>query len=169
MLADFFDGADDSLFELADRAASNVDQNAYFDAMRELRMHRKAMMLSMLQYVSRAFNDIGRFRSRPSGRSLDDIDSEGLSLLDHADMEQKVAIDNMVNKFRNRHLDAILMLKARVSHLVPNIDLSDSQMPLSPEVICGAIAEACSDLDIDIRAKLVVLKLFDRLLADQLG
>ncbi|MCK7548095.1 DUF1631 domain-containing protein [Marinobacter koreensis] len=169
MLADFFDGADDSLFELADRAASNVDQNAYFDAMRELRMHRKAMMLSMLQYVSRAFNDIGRFRSRPSGRSLDDIDSEGLSLLDHADMEQKVAIDNMVNKFRNRHLDAILMLKARVSHLVPNVDLSDSQMPLSPEVICGAIAEACSDLDIDIRAKLVVLKLFDRLLADQLG
>ena len=42
-------------------------------------------------------------------------------------------------------------------------------MPLSPEVICGGLAEASSDLDIDIRAKLVVLKLFERLLVDKTG
>ena len=60
------------------------------------------------------------------------------------------------------------MLAARVRHLVPDLDLADDQIPLSAEVICGGIAEACSDLDIDIRAKLVVLKLFERLLADKL-
>lgn len=35
VLASFFDRADDALFELADRAGSNLDQTAYFDAMRE--------------------------------------------------------------------------------------------------------------------------------------
>ena len=62
VLASFFDRADDALFELADRAGSNLDQTAYFDAMRELRLRRKAMVVSILQYVSQAFNEIGRFQ-----------------------------------------------------------------------------------------------------------
>lgn len=169
MLAGFFDRSDDALFELADKAASNQDQSAYFDAMREMRLRRKSMTVSILQYVSRAFNDLGKFHPGGSGGRLDEVDQDSLSLLDHSELEQRVAIENLVNKLRNQHSDAILMLTARVGHLAPSYKLSDSQMPLSPEVICGGVAEACADLDIDIRAKLVVLKLFDRLLADNLG
>ena len=33
-LQGLFDSADDSLFEMADRATSNVEQNAFFEAMR---------------------------------------------------------------------------------------------------------------------------------------
>ncbi|CAN0606356.1 unnamed protein product, partial [Ectocarpus sp. 12 AP-2014] len=60
VLAGFFDRADDALFELADKAGSNQDQTAYFDAMREMRLRRKSMTVSILQYVSRAFNDLGK-------------------------------------------------------------------------------------------------------------
>lgn len=169
VLAGFFDNSDDALFELADKAGSNQDQTTYFDAMRELRLRRKLMTVSILQYISRAFNDIGRFQPGGASANLDEVDQDSLSLLDHSELEQRVAIDNLINKLRNRHSNAIRMLNARVNHLVPSVQLSDSQMPLSPEVICGGLAEACSDLDIDIRAKLVVLKLFDRLLADTLG
>lgn len=168
-LAGFFDRADDALFELADKAGSNQDQTAYFDAMREMRLRRKSMTVSILQYISRAFNDLGKFHPRGSSGNLDEVDQDSLTLLDHSELEQRVAIENLVNKLRNQYSDAILMLNARVGHLAPALTLSDSQMPLSPEVICGGVAEACSDLDIDIRAKLVVLKLFDRLLADNLG
>lgn len=169
VLAGFFDRADDALFELADKAGSNQDQTAYFDAMRELRLRRKLMTVSILQYVSRAFNDIGKFNPGSAGGSLEDVDQDSLSLVDHSELEQRVAIENLVNKLRNRHAEAIEMLNARVGHLMPSVSLTNSQMPLSPEVICGGLGEACSDLDIDIRAKLVVLKLFDRLLADTLG
>ncbi|MEX2473971.1 DUF1631 domain-containing protein [Marinobacter sp.] len=169
VMAGFFDRADDALFELADKASANEDQAAYFDAMREMRLRRKAMTLSMLQYVSRAFNDVGKFNPANSGASLDDVDQDSLSLLDHSELEQRVAIENLVQKLRSQYSDAIRLLNVRFSHLMPAVKLSDSQMPLSPEVICGGVAEACSDLDIDIRAKLVVLKLFDRLLADNLG
>lgn len=169
VLANFFDRADDALFELADRAGSNVDQTAYFDAMRELRLQRKAMVVSVLQYVSQAFNDIGKFKPRQSSGSLGEVDQDSLSLLDHSQLEQQVAVDNLINKLRNRYTEQIRLLSVRVSHLVPNVDLAANQMPLSPEVICGGVAEACADLDIDIRSKLVVLKMFDRLLADNLG
>lgn len=169
VLASFFDRADDALFELADRSGSNLDQTAYFDAMRELRLRRKAMVVSILQYVSQAFNEIGKFQPRQGARSLDDIDEDSLSLLDHSQLEQQVAIDNLINKLRNRYTEQIRLLTVRVEHLVSGIELKDAQMPLSPEIICGGVAEACADLDIDIRAKLVVLKLFDRLLADTLG
>lgn len=169
VLGRFFERADDALFELADRAGSNKDQTVYFDAMRELRLRRKAMAVSVLQYVSQAFNDIGKFRPRHSSGALDEVDQDSLSLVEHSDLEQQVAVDNLINKLRNRHQNPIQLLSMRVNHLVPGVELADSQMPLSPEVICGGVAEACADLDIDIRAKLVVLKLFDRLLADTLG
>ncbi|MEC7816263.1 MAG: DUF1631 domain-containing protein [Pseudomonadota bacterium] len=169
VLATFFDQADDSLFALADRAASNQDQTAYFDAMRELRLRRKSMTVSVLQYVSQAFNEMGRFKPGRSSSSLEEIDQEALSLVDHADLEQQVAIDNLTNRLRNRYQEPVRMLAARIRHLVPNLNLSDEQMPLSPEVLAGGISESCADLDIDIRAKLVVLKLFEKLLVDKLG
>ncbi|KPQ01140.1 DUF1631 domain-containing protein [Marinobacter sp. HL-58] len=169
VLSGFFDKADDALFELADKAGTNQDQTAYFDAMRELRLRRKNMTVSVLQYVSRAFNEIGSFRPGGGSGSLDEVDQDSLELVDHSDLEQQVAIDNLINKLRNQHAEAIRLLNVRVSHLVPSVKLEDSQMPLSPEVICGGVAEACSDLEIDIRAKLVVLKLFDRLLVGVLG
>ncbi len=169
VMSGFFDKADDALFELADKAATNQDQTAYFDAMRELRLRRKNMTVSVLQYVSRAFNEIGSFRPGGSSGRLDEVDQDSLALVDHSELEQQVAIDNLVNKLRNQHAEVIRLLNVRVAHLVPSVRLEDSQMPLSPEVICGGVAEACSDLEIDIRAKLVVLKLFDRLLAGVLG
>lgn len=38
-----FDNADDTLFEMADRATSNLEQNAFFEAMRDLRLKRKSI------------------------------------------------------------------------------------------------------------------------------
>lgn len=169
ILAGLFDGADDALFELADRAASNQDQNAYFDAMRELRLRRKAMVVSLLQCVSRAFNELGRPGKAEASGALEQIDSDALSLMDNEAMEQQVAIDNLANKLRNRYQDAIQLLTARFRHLMPGLSLSDKALPLGPDVLCAAVADACSDLDIDIRAKLVVLKLFDRTLTEQLA
>jgi hypothetical protein len=169
VLGSFFDRADDALFDMADRASTNQDQTAYFDAMRELRLRRKTMTVSILQHISRAFNDIGRFTPGSRDSVLQDIDEDALSLVDHSELEQRVAIDNLVAKLRNRNTEGIQLLTARVQSLVPRIQLAANQMPLSPEVICGGVSEACTDLDIDIRAKLVVLKLFDKLLADILA
>ena len=168
LLGEFFDRADDALFELADRSQVGPEQAIYFDAMRELRLRRKQMTLSVLQWVGRAFNELGSFDPCKGGSNLEQVDSDSLTLMDNSDLEQKVAIDNLVTKLRARYGEHIELLAFRISHLMKGVVLEARQCPLSPEVICHGLGEACKDLDIDIRAKLVVLKLFDRLLIQAL-
>lgn len=169
VLSDFFDSADDVLFGMADRADSNQDQIAYFDAMRELRLRRKAMTNSVLNWVARAFNEIGRFDPLPRSRGLEEVDQDSLSLLDDSELEQKVAIESLINKLASRYAEPVRLLSARIAHVSGHRELADRQMPLSPEVICTGLGEASGELDIDIRARLVVIKLFDRLLLDRLA
>ncbi len=168
VLTQFFDSSDDALFNLAEKADSNQDQEAFFNAMRELRLRRKHIMVSILQWMSRSFNEIGRFDPVIGATDLEEYDQDSLSLMDDADLEQKVAIDNLITKLRTRNKEALGLLAERVRHLLPGIQLADRQIPLSPEVICSGLSEACGDLDIDIRARLTVLKLFDQLLINTL-
>ena len=169
VMSEFFDSADDVLFGMADRAGTNQDQVAYFDAMRELRLRRKAMTSSVLNWVARAFNEIGRFDPLPRSRGLEEVDQESLTLLEDSELEQKVAIDSLINKLASRHAESVRLLCVRIAHVSGHRELADRQMPLSPEVICTGLGEASSELDIDIRARLVVIKLFDRLLLDRLS
>ncbi|SFR41197.1 Protein of unknown function [Marinobacter daqiaonensis] len=168
VMSEFFDRADDVLFSMADRAGSNQDQVAYFDAMRELRLRRKTMTSTMLNWVARAFNEIGRFDPMPRSRGLEEVDQDSLSILDDSELEKKVAIESLVNKLATRYAEPVRLLSARIAQVSGLQDLADRQMPLSPEVICTGLGEASGELDIDIRARLVVIKLFDRLLVDRL-
>lgn len=168
VLNQFFDSSDDALFNLAEKAGSTQDREAFFNAMRELRLRRKHITVSILQWMSRSFNEIGRFDPAVGNAEFEEFDQDSLSLMDDAALEQKVAIDNLITKLRNRNKESLGLLAARVRHLLPGIQLEDRQVPLSPEVICSGLSEACGDLDIDIRAKLTVLKLFDQLLISTL-
>lgn len=168
VMAEFFDRSDDVLFNMADRAGSNQEQVAYFDAMRELRLQRTQVSRAVVQWVARAFNELGDFDPQPGNRNLSEVEADSLTLMDTSQLEQTVALDNLMAKLRNRYRGPIHLLTARVSYLVRGVHLEERQMPLSPEVICSGLGQACGDLDMDIRAKLVVFKLFDRLFIDQL-
>src|SRR5690554_7256184 len=150
VLASFFEQADDSLFSLADRAGSNKDQSAYFDAMRELRLRRRAMSLSVLQYVSQAFNELGRFKPVRSGGSLEEVNQDTLSLVEHSELEEQVAVESLTNRLRNRHQEQVRMLAARVRHLVPELELADdqirseehtSELQSRPHLVCRLLLE----------------------------
>ena len=167
LLGEFFDSSDDALFNMADKAGSNREQVAYFDAMRELRLRRKHLTLAMQQWVARAFNEIGRF-PRPQSDKNAAFDRDALTLVDDQTLEEQVALENMVTKARNRYNELLRLLEYRIAHLMKSSDLSASQMPLSPEVFCFGLGEACAELTIDIRAKLIVYKLFDKLMVARL-
>ena len=56
-----FDNADDTLFEMADRSTSNAEQNAFFEAMRDLRLKRKSIERTFLQNVLESFSSLGQY------------------------------------------------------------------------------------------------------------
>ena len=160
LLLNLFDGADDALFAMADKAGSNQEQATYFDAMRELRIQKRHIASATLKKVIQSFNEIGQLDFADVPEDCDSLDD--LSLIKNDELEIKVAIESMVTRLRNVSGDRLDALQARVSHLLEGYEFSADQTPCSPEVLCHGFSESCEELELDIKAKLIFMKLFER-------
>lgn len=97
-----FDNADDTLFEMADRATSNLEQNAFFEAMRDLRLKRKSIERVYLQKVFEEFSALNQVQSGKSVPTLDTVSFDSLSLVQNEELEESVAVDAMVARVMSR-------------------------------------------------------------------
>jgi hypothetical protein len=159
-----FDNADDTLFEMADRATSNAEQNAFFEAMRDLRLKRKNIERVFLQAVFEPFATLNQYEiGKPS---LDALSFDSLALVQHDELEESVALDAMVAKVMSRDSMGVGHLTTRLNAMVSK-KLDDKSNPLGPTALCEAFLEACSSLGVEIKVKLIILKLFEKyVLAD---
>jgi hypothetical protein len=85
-LQSLFDNADDTLFEMADRATSNTEQNAFFETMRDLRLKRKNIERGFLHKVFDAFATLNQYeigRAAP----LEAVSFDTLSLVQNDELE----------------------------------------------------------------------------------
>jgi hypothetical protein len=170
LLRDLFDKVDDAMFELADKANNNHDQNMYFDSMREVRLRRRAMEAAFFRSIDIRFAQLldhnayrDEIQAEAKEFSLDD-----LSLVKNDDLEEMVAIESMINKANEQFAELIQHLTLRIDHLVP-VKVYQKNNPLGVDVICNAFNDASKNLSIDVKAKLVLLKLFDNMVMTQLG
>ncbi|VXB29248.1 conserved hypothetical protein [Pseudomonas sp. 8AS] len=160
-----FDNADDTLFDMADRAASNAEQNAFFEAMRDLRLKRKTIERSFLQKVFESFAVVSQYQVGQAPQ-LGGVSFESLSLVQDDVLEEAVALDAMVARVISRDGVALGHLTTRCNAIVSQ-KLDDKSNPLGPRVLCEQFMAACAGLGVEIRVKLIVLKLFEKyVLAD---
>ncbi|MCJ1884851.1 DUF1631 domain-containing protein [Pseudomonas sp. LA21] len=155
-----FDNADDTLFEMADRASNNAEQSAYFEAMRDLRLKRKSIERGFLQKVFEQFASLGQYEiGKPS--PLESVSYDNLSLVQNDELEEAVALDAMVAKVMSRDGVALGHLTTRFNKLVSK-KVEDKTNPLGPRLLCEAFLEPCQGLGVEIKVKLIILKLFDK-------
>lgn len=161
-----FDNADDTLFQMADRATSNAEQNAFFEAMRDLRLKRKSIERGFLQKVFETFSNLNQYEI---GRApqLDAVSFESLSLVQNDDLEESVAQDTMVSKVMSRDAVALGHLTTRINTLVSK-KIDDRSNPLGPRALCEAFLDACRSLGVEIKVKLIIFKLFDKYVLTEL-
>ncbi|MFQ5644971.1 MAG: DUF1631 domain-containing protein [Thiogranum sp.] len=162
---------DDALFARAEKAENNMTQTQYFDAMRELRIIRKDIEEDFLSGFQDSFNQGIPRQTGSSGSfnlSLDDDDG-GVGLVDKKDLEEELAISNMVNKVRSTSKQALYALDKRIGLLINDPDLERWQNPLGPEAICDAFHEAARRIETGLEIRLVVFKLFDQHVISHLG
>ncbi|SMF02820.1 Protein of unknown function [Alteromonadaceae bacterium Bs31] len=159
-LRGFFDGADDSLFSLADKACTNQEQNIYFDSMREVRVQRRGFEKRFAGAIDTAFASLAT--GEVSTSTFDDsLNSDALSLVQNDELEELVAVESSVSRASTEFAEAIQLLSLRLDSLVP-VKVFHQNNPLAPEIIANAFIDQARRLDIDIKAKLVLFKLFDR-------
>jgi hypothetical protein len=154
----FLDEVDDTLFELADEASNAREQHVYFDAMREIRVKRESIEKRFSEVFINTFAimaaDVRAASSLERGQAK-------LKLLESEALEELVALEGMANKAERRFLHEVWILCTAWQHVVSGPVVAAKELPMGPAKIAAALGIACQLLDIDIKAKLVIFKLFD--------
>ena len=160
-LKSYFERADDSLFDLADKAGSNEEQNIYFDSMREVRVRRHSIENNFSSAIDQAFAAIAVI---DGGAVEDDVydtlKADALSLVHDDDLEALVAVDSSVARANSEYGEAIQFISLRLDSLVP-VKVYQKNNPLGPDVVCAAFMAEIKKLDISTKAKLLLFRLFD--------
>ena len=159
-LSEVFDNLDDTLFEKADRAANNADQSMFFDAMRVLRLQRHALEARCCDGLDEQFSQLQYGRNTVAHAPASyDIDS--LSLVQPDELEQTVALDGMVGRVSTHNQMGLTHLALRLNNLV-SISVTDANNPLAPAQLVQLFADSYAPLNLDIKIRLIILKIFER-------
>ncbi|ERS90543.1 hypothetical protein Q667_08180 [Marinobacter sp. C1S70] len=169
LLQGAFDAVDDSLFELANNARSNNEQNRYFEAMREIRIKRKGVERHFQNTVAQFFANPPHAGQLPSTEASPQASADTLSLVGNDDLEEQVAFNAMTTKAKAHFQGPLLQLQARFTEIYPDATEQEPVNPMAPEHLCSAFTEAIQALDIQIRERLILLKQFDRYVISNLG
>lgn len=162
-LGAMLDQVDDALFAFAEKSASSAVQTAYFDAMREVRRRRGDVIAAFHRALREALQ---RATGERDARRADA--APPLGLVQDETMEEDIAVGNMVQKIATACRTELHILERRFGALMDGPAPRGAEQPLGPEVICQALRQALALTRCDIRARLVILKLFDRTLTDAL-
>ena len=156
LIGHMFDGADDMLFQLAENADSNEDQNQYFDTMRMLRVERKNIGQSF------AANLKAYLIPANKQEKTENFAEDELSLVDQDEMEELVAVSTMHSKAMNLYGEAVNHLEARVEFLSMKSTTIFDKNALAPKNICESFKDTLIDIELSTNNKLVLYKLFDQ-------
>ncbi len=163
-----FHSADDALFEMADRASSDIDQNLYFDSMRIVRLQRASIQQKYIDAYSRSWSGVMNGEPIIIQSSPLDLDADDFSLLANDELEISVAAAGISSKVTTQFLLPITHLSKRLEEvcggeLVPELN------PLGPQCLNQNFISAIEPLDVHIKVRIILLKLFERFVADELG
>lgn len=163
ILRRMFDHADDALFALAEKTDSTTDSTAYFDSMRIIRLKRSNIETQYFELIKQAFSDIkhNKHSQTDDEKSFDSLNVDDLSLIEDADLEENIAIKNIVSKVSHHCSQPLSHIEKRLSHIL-STEVDAQNNPLGPSVICNAFMQAATALDIELKVSLIILKLFEQ-------
>jgi hypothetical protein len=158
------ESVDDAMFELSDKVKNDRERNMYMEAMREIRLKRDGIKKHFDYEMQQ------RFDAFVSGKSAtDDLDDEEeLTLVELDELEDSIAIENMISKARPRFEDDLFAVSERLKLVLKRKEISEDENPLDPKAICESFDKASQLLETDIQAKLIFYKLFEKYVMNNL-
>ena len=159
------ESVDDALFELSDKVDNDKERNMYFEAMREIRLKRKGLKQQFDVEMSLSFDRV--LNGKPAVEAAGE--DEELTLIELDELEDRIAISNMISRARPRFEDDLFAIGERLKLVLKRKDLVDDENPIDPKAICESFYKASDLLDTHIEAKLIFYKLFERYVINNLG
>ncbi|MGH8518622.1 MAG: DUF1631 family protein, partial [Panacagrimonas sp.] len=150
-----FEGADDALFGMSQRAAAAEDHRSSFDIMRMLRLERRRIGTDFGRYVSESFR-------AAADATLEEFDLDRLSIAPTEELEERLAVGNLITKAETEHQVLLKDFSSRITHMIRDLGIPVSRQALTPGVVCNAFKSSIATVDIPLPVRLLLYKLFDR-------
>lgn len=151
---------DDAMFDLSQK--DPTVQNHYFEAMRELRIKRREIEQAFQDKLRHSFGH--SLKTFGIDELYEEETAQELSLVEHDELEEDIAIRDMVVKMELLAGVELSALNQRFAFLLQTVELDNDSNPVSPTVVCEALRSALDRVKINTPVKLVIYKLFDRYL-----
>lgn len=163
-LGEALEKADNTLFDFVQRADGSLNHQEYFDAMRELRRQRPVIEQRFVEHLLNAF--AAYERRVPIKVDLEQgargPQTGELSLVSEEELEEQLSA-RMVAVAISRGLGpALHQINRRLGALMGGIEIDDDNSPVGPAHIAQAFRASLTGLDISVRVKVLLFKLYER-------
>ncbi|MGH8172200.1 MAG: DUF1631 family protein, partial [Rhodanobacteraceae bacterium] len=165
------DELEQELFKLAERARSNEQQHARFEALREIKRGRSDVAPRYLLHVESTLAMVGApLRKSASGaQRAGSPEHAPLELVDSAVLEEDLALQEISSKSEIRHSQALYALAHRFGVLAGSPAWDIELLPLGPVQLARALRHATHCLDLGVEYRVLTYRLFDRVAMMPIG
>lgn len=172
-----FETLDDSLFDLAEKSDTNSKQSKYFDSMKHIRKSRKIILKVFFSSIKEVFTSFKRneldykFHNKDKTNTIDHNDAKGfsLSLIDENELDETLAVSNLISKSEMAYGNHIFAFEKRFSVLASKSVIKSNQLPVGPYVIVNSFNQSLKTIDLDVDVKLIFYKIFERTVIGKLN
>ena len=175
LIQSLYEKLDDGLFEQAlfeKSGHSDALNNLFFDTMRQLRKQRDSFIKKYVRQVMQGYDrfwDYQEFEQEITESRLQDFDEDSLTLVDTGDLEEDLALDGVIAKGMRQYSKEVYGLNQRFAAMLGVDEVTDGQNPVAPAAISQAFPASIKGLEVDLRIKLVIYKLFEKEVIQYLG
>jgi len=157
------DEVEQELFKLAERARSNDQQHARFEALREIKRGRADVAPRFLIHIESSLAHVGAGVPKTTSASRNaPHPPTALELVDSAVLEEDLALQEMSSKSEIRHSQALYALSHRFGVLAGSPAWESEALPLGPAALARALRHATHCLDLGVEYRVLTYRMFDR-------
>jgi hypothetical protein len=161
--------ADEALTPLISETRDPQMQKVYREARDKALKERQTIQTQFRTRYLREFQERSN-RAKKIGDSVSDIDLSQieLELVAEDDLNETLKFNAMAAKVRTYCEEELVALDQRVGVLFGDAALQAEDNPFTPQAICNAYKHTCSQVDSNTAVRMVLLKLFDDYVIDEL-
>lgn len=153
--------------ENGSQARSNKEQSALFEIYNLLQAVSDAAEQEFVQHISNGFV---KFKNKTLNTLTGEERFSGdiLSLVEHSDLEETIAITSITHRAENMFSESLWALRQRLALLNDGEKIEDSANPVASVQFCEALRKVLSNLEVDVKTKIIGYKFFDQDIISQL-
>ena len=168
--------AEQYLLGLAGKAEGRGEQANLYEAMRELRLKRRALEEKFAAAVMGGIDDFSAnpappppAPTKPTEPAPLSLQAGALGLMHEQRLEESLMVENVASRARIDHREALLALGRHVSAQTGQRRVDIDALPVGPLALTKHFMQVCNDIEVSPQSRLIFVKVFSRFIIEELG